>query len=147
MNLCKYKNVFGEANKSVHKYKIFAIPVVHLLVTAALSYLIAKKMRYNVFIVFVVLMVASMVLSKSLGKSICSDANNTNNIDNVSEILKPSKIPKPYSPDKTYTKKLTKNSDTNTDTDTSESNTTEENLQECKNNKCGSKDYDDYKLV
>ena len=36
--------------------------------------------------------------------------------------------------------------DTNTDTDTSESNTTEENLQKCKNNRCSVTDYEDYKL-
>lgn len=39
MNLCKYKNIFGEPNKGVHSYRIFNIAIVDVLATLLLAYI------------------------------------------------------------------------------------------------------------
>jgi hypothetical protein len=39
--LCKYKNFFGEPNKGVHKYRLFNIAIVDLVLTILVAYLIS----------------------------------------------------------------------------------------------------------
>jgi|UniRef100_A0A6C0JK51 hypothetical protein len=39
-NLCKYKDIFGKPNTGVHKYRIFKIAVVDVLVVIIFSYII-----------------------------------------------------------------------------------------------------------
>jgi hypothetical protein len=41
MNLCKYKNIFGEPGKGAHKYRIFNIAIVDTLLTVLLAYVIS----------------------------------------------------------------------------------------------------------
>lgn len=41
MNLCKYKNMFGEPNTGLHSYRIFNIAIVDVLLTLILAYIIS----------------------------------------------------------------------------------------------------------
>ena len=40
MNLCQYKHLFGEPGEGVHKYRIFDISIVDVLVTLLFAYII-----------------------------------------------------------------------------------------------------------
>lgn len=41
MNLCKYKNIFGEPGKGAHQYRIFNIAIVDFTLTVLLAYVIS----------------------------------------------------------------------------------------------------------
>ena len=45
MNLCKYKNIFGEPNTGVHKYRIFNIAIIDVLATVLVSFIISFFMK------------------------------------------------------------------------------------------------------
>ena len=47
MNLCKYKNMFGQVGKGIHKYRIFNIAYVDALGTIVIAYIVAKLTRLN----------------------------------------------------------------------------------------------------
>lgn len=42
MSLCKYKNALGKAKEGIHKYRIFNISIVDLILTIILSLVISK---------------------------------------------------------------------------------------------------------
>jgi hypothetical protein len=46
MNLCKYKNIFGEPNQGAHKTRIFGFALVDTIGTIIISFIIAKY--YNI---------------------------------------------------------------------------------------------------
>lgn len=49
MDFCKYKNVFGEPNTGLHKYRIFNIALVDVLLTILFSYGISWYFKYPFF--------------------------------------------------------------------------------------------------
>lgn len=59
IDLCKYKNIFGEPNTGVHSYRIFNIAIVDVVLTLLLSYVVARI--FNISFLF------SCVLMFSLG--------------------------------------------------------------------------------
>lgn len=69
MNLCKYKNIFGEPNKGIHKYRFLGIASIDLFLTIFIalivSYFIYKKINYNIyqtfFIVFTILFLFGII--------------------------------------------------------------------------------------
>jgi hypothetical protein len=56
--LCKYKNIFGEPNKGVHKYRFLGVASIDLFLTIfiafIIAYLIHKKINYNIFNTFLI---------------------------------------------------------------------------------------------
>jgi hypothetical protein len=42
MSLCKYKNLLGKPKEGVHKYRIFNIAIVYLILTILLYLVISK---------------------------------------------------------------------------------------------------------
>ena len=48
MNLCQYKNMFGEPGKGVHSYRLFKLAIVDVVMTIIGAYLISKYFK-NVF--------------------------------------------------------------------------------------------------
>jgi hypothetical protein len=64
MDLCQYKNIFGESKTGVHLYRIFNIAIVDLGLTILASYFIAKYYKMNVFYVFIILMLISLIIHK-----------------------------------------------------------------------------------
>jgi hypothetical protein len=47
MNLCKYKNIFGEPGKGVHSYRIFNIAIVDVLATLLAAFIISKLFGFS----------------------------------------------------------------------------------------------------
>lgn len=45
MNLCKYKNMFGEPGKGVHSYRIFNIAIVDVLATILGAFFISRAFK------------------------------------------------------------------------------------------------------
>ena len=45
MNLCKYKNMFGQPGKGVHSYRIFNIAVVDVLATVIVAFIISRSFK------------------------------------------------------------------------------------------------------
>lgn len=55
--LCKYKNFFGEPEKGIHRYRIFNIAIVDVVVTLLFAYVISMwthtPFLYTASIVFI----------------------------------------------------------------------------------------------
>ena len=64
MELCKYRDIFGKPNEGVHKHRIFGLAVVDLGMTIILAILIARWKRWNILLVFTVLMILGLIMHK-----------------------------------------------------------------------------------
>lgn len=64
MGLCKYQDIFGKPNEGAHKYRIFGLAAVDLGMTIILAILIARWKRWNILIVFAVLMILGLIMHK-----------------------------------------------------------------------------------
>jgi NADH:ubiquinone oxidoreductase subunit 6 (subunit J) len=57
-NLCDYKDIFGKPNEGVHKYRIYNIAVVDLVLTIIFAYVIAillnKKFIPTLIVIFLI---------------------------------------------------------------------------------------------
>ena len=57
MDLCKYRNIFGEPNKGAHSYRFFGVASVDVIATIIgafiLSYLFKFSFVYTLIVVFV----------------------------------------------------------------------------------------------
>ena len=47
MSLCKYKDIFGAPNTGAHRYRIFNIAIVDVLVTLIGAYVISLYVSYT----------------------------------------------------------------------------------------------------
>jgi len=58
MDLCKYKDIFGKPNTGLHKYRLFGLAIVDVILTIIGGYLIAiifkKSFLYTTIILFVI---------------------------------------------------------------------------------------------
>lgn len=61
MNLCKYKNIFGEPYKGVHSYRFFGLALVDLLGTLGVSMLIAYIFSVDLTKTFIILFLIGML--------------------------------------------------------------------------------------
>ena len=53
---CKYKNIFGEAKKGVHRFRIFNIAIVDVIATIFVAYLIYLAFpKFNYFCILFLL--------------------------------------------------------------------------------------------
>jgi hypothetical protein len=65
MDLCKYKDIFGEPRKGVHSYRMFDLAIVDVIATYLLSLYISKYYKeYSVLKLFIILMVLSVFIHK-----------------------------------------------------------------------------------
>lgn len=62
MNLCQYKDIFGEPNKGLHSYRIGGMAAVDLAATFAAAVLIGNWMEKNIIGVFIFLILLSIIL-------------------------------------------------------------------------------------
>jgi succinate dehydrogenase hydrophobic anchor subunit len=62
--LCKYKNIFGEPKKGVHKYRFLNMAAVDLILTVFLAILISYYSKKNFIIVFFILIIISILVHK-----------------------------------------------------------------------------------
>lgn len=59
--LCQYKNLFGEPNTGLHRYRLFNIALVDLGLTVLAAWLISWFFRVNFWITLLVLLVLGVV--------------------------------------------------------------------------------------
>lgn len=65
MNLfCNYSDVFGKVGEGPHRYRLFNIAIVDLLLTMLLSIFISFYFDYNLLIVFGFLMILSLIFHR-----------------------------------------------------------------------------------
>jgi hypothetical protein len=65
MDLCKYKDIFGEPRKGAHSYRLFDLAIVDVIATYLLSLYISKHYKeYSVLKLFIILMVLSVFIHK-----------------------------------------------------------------------------------
>ncbi len=57
MNLCKYKDIFGEPNKGVHQYRVLNIAIIDVLSTILLSYLISQYANVSFIKTLIILLI------------------------------------------------------------------------------------------
>ena len=64
MNLCKYRNILGRVNKGIHKYKLFGISIVDVLLTIGLAYLISIIFNWNYWYTLLGLFILGIILHR-----------------------------------------------------------------------------------
>lgn len=62
MLFCKYKNIFGEPNKGVHKPKILGFAIIDIIGTIILAIIVAKIFRASFIKTLIILFVIGEVL-------------------------------------------------------------------------------------
>lgn len=51
INLCKYKNMFGEPGKSVHSYRFLNIAIIDVVFTIIVAYMVSLATKYQFWII------------------------------------------------------------------------------------------------
>lgn len=64
MYLCKYRNIFGEPNKGVHKYRLFNIAIIDLIFTLLFALIIKYYYNYNIYKIIICLLIISIIFHK-----------------------------------------------------------------------------------
>ena len=64
MNLCKYKDIFGEPNNGVHKYRLFNIAIIDVIFTILFGLIIKYYYNYNIFVILFFLLIISILFHK-----------------------------------------------------------------------------------
>jgi hypothetical protein len=64
MNLCQYKNIFGEPKKGLHSYRIFDIALIDFSLTLLISLMISKYYSINIIYIFLILLILSLIFHK-----------------------------------------------------------------------------------
>jgi hypothetical protein len=59
--LCKYKNILGEPGKGIHKYRIFNIAIVDVLLTVLLALFISYIIKTNFWITLLVVFLIGII--------------------------------------------------------------------------------------
>ena len=64
MNLCKYKDILGMANKGFHTHGVVGFAYLDLIGTVIISYLLSFITRYKTLYIFLFLFFMSIVLHR-----------------------------------------------------------------------------------
>ena len=64
MSLCKYKNIFGEPNKGVHKYRLFNLAIVDVVFTILGAWLISYFFHTNFVFTLVGLFLLGIIMHR-----------------------------------------------------------------------------------
>ena len=64
MNLCDYKNIFGEPKKNIHSYRLFNIAIIDVIATLLVGFVIAKYFNENIYFVLLILFMLGIILHK-----------------------------------------------------------------------------------
>lgn len=62
--LCKYKDILGKPNEGFHKYRIFNIAIVDVLLTIFAAFIISFFSKINFFIILILLFIAGIILHR-----------------------------------------------------------------------------------
>ena len=64
MDLCKYKNIFGELGKGIHSYRILNIAYMDVIATIAAAYLLSKLLKTPFFYTLIVFFIIGIILHR-----------------------------------------------------------------------------------
>ena len=64
VNLTKYKNILGEPKTGVHRYRLFGLAIVDVLMTILLAVLISYFFKYPFLVTVVFLFVLGIILHR-----------------------------------------------------------------------------------
>lgn len=64
MDLCKYKNIFGEPGKGVHQYRFLNIAIVDVVATILLALLLSKLFKHTFLFTLGYLIVIMVILHR-----------------------------------------------------------------------------------
>ncbi len=64
IDLCKYRHIFGIEKEGIHKYRIFNIAIVDLLLTIIGAFIIAKWLKQSFWIVFIIIFIIGLILHR-----------------------------------------------------------------------------------
>ena len=64
MDLCVYKNIFGEPGKGVHSYRIFNIAIVDVVMTIIGAYFVAKYFKLNFVHTLISLFILGIIMHR-----------------------------------------------------------------------------------
>ena len=67
MNLCKYKDIFGEVGKGAHSYRIFDIAIVDVISTIVIAFIISKLFKVD----FIKTMIGLFILGIIMHRLFC----------------------------------------------------------------------------
>jgi hypothetical protein len=63
-SLCNYKEMFGKPNEGVHKYRLFDVAIVDVMLTIMVGYIIAKYFKLSFIWTLLCLFLLSIVLHR-----------------------------------------------------------------------------------
>lgn len=64
MNLCKYKNLLGEPNKGIHKYRFLGIAIVDVIMTIIGAYIISFLLKKHFLLILFILFCLGIFLHR-----------------------------------------------------------------------------------
>lgn len=65
MNLCKYSNIFGEPNTGLHKFRIFDLAVIDILLTFIGAYILYYfNDKINYFVYLLILFILGIIMHR-----------------------------------------------------------------------------------
>lgn len=61
-NLCFYKDIFGKPNEGIHKYRMFDIAIIDLILTIGSAFLISQYFGQNFIIILILLLLLGIIM-------------------------------------------------------------------------------------
>jgi hypothetical protein len=62
--LCKYKHIFGIPGKGLHKYRIFNIAIIDVVLTIILAIIISYLLKINFIITLIILFLVGIIMHR-----------------------------------------------------------------------------------
>lgn len=62
--LCKYKNALGEPKKGVHKYRIFNIAIVDVILTIIIAGILSYFFRWRFWLTLLILFLIGIIMHR-----------------------------------------------------------------------------------
>jgi len=62
--LCKYKNIFGSPGKGLHKYRIYNIAIIDVLITIIIAIIISYLFKINFIYTIIILFLAGIIIHR-----------------------------------------------------------------------------------
>lgn len=61
INLCEYSTIFGSPNTGLHRYRVFNLAIVDIILTVILAYVIYHITKYNFFVILIVCFIIGII--------------------------------------------------------------------------------------
>lgn len=64
MDLCKYKNYFGEPNKGIHSYRFIGVAIIDVIMTLISAYIISFIFNLSFIKTYILLFILGIILHR-----------------------------------------------------------------------------------